>query len=93
MGDKVKRKIVSHLGQVDYSEMKVPMAVIYDHPADVPDKFVVRLWEASTGKPTNIEVRKDTLNEARKAIAHSMRMPVHLTRAESDDPTIVEMWI
>ena len=87
------RKIVEHLGQVDYSEMMVPMAVIYKNTKDVPGEYVVRLWEGAKGKPTNIEVMTGTLNEARKAIAKSGRMDFCIPRAECDDPVIVETWM
>ena len=89
----MKRKIVEHLGQVDYSGMVVPMAVIYKDPNHAHEEYVVRLWEGSTGKPTDIEVRTKTLCEARKAISRSGRMDWGIPRAECDDPAIVETWI
>ena len=41
----MERIIVDSLKYVDLSGLAVPMAVIYDHPVDVPDKYVVRIWE------------------------------------------------
>ena len=72
--ESVTRKIVEHLGQVDYAEMVVPMAVIYKNTKDTSEGYIVRLWEGEKGTPTNIEVRTGTLNEARKAIAKSGKM-------------------
>ena len=89
----MKRVIVEHLGLVDYSDMKVPMAVIYQNVIEAPGKIVVRLWEAALNRPTNIEVHSNTLNEARKAIAMSGLMPVCFPRCENDEPEIIEWWI
>lgn len=89
----MERIIVEDLSQVDYSDMKVPMAVIYNNPADISKKFVVRLWEAATGQLTNVEVHADTLMEARRAILKSGLLEVCIPRAEVDDPVIVESWI
>lgn len=91
--ESVTRKIVEHLGQVDYAEMVVPMAVIYKSTKDLQEEYIVRLWEGEKGTPTNIEVRTETLNEARKAIARSRRMDFCIPRAECDDPAIVETWM
>lgn len=47
-------KKVSSLAIVDYSEMKVPMVVIYDSPLDFPGKVIARVFEGATNQPTNV---------------------------------------
>lgn len=89
----MERKIVDDLSQVDFTDIKVPMAVIYKNSSDVPGKYVVRLWEAATGQPTNTEIRKDSLWECRAAIMKGGNMSVRFERAPHDDQAIVESWI
>ena len=48
------RIIVDSLKYVDLSGLAVSMAVIYDHPEDVPDKYVVRICERREEKPANV---------------------------------------
>lgn len=69
------------------------MAVIYDHPADVPGKYVVRIWEAASGKPTNIEMRKDSLQECREEICGSGYFLMAVRPEPEDDPKIAEIWL
>lgn len=72
--------------------------VIYDHPRDDPDHYVVRRWEIMA-QPGNAEMLPrestavQTLEEARQVIQDQAPGSVCLTRAEQDDPTIVEVWL
>lgn len=67
--------------------------VIYDHPKDFPDKFVVRRWDIGPGSVTpqpGIFAEADSLDDARDAIPAGLtRMPVF----ENDDPVIAEVWM
>lgn len=65
---------------------------VYDHPADFPDKFVVRGWRVENGLAVALEdvVIVDTLDEARAAIPEGLRA---IPRLKDDDPVIVESWI
>ena len=47
-------KPVPTLNLVDYSEMKMPVVVVYDSPLDFPGKVIARVWEASVNRPTNV---------------------------------------
>ena len=38
-------KRVPTLNLVDYSDIKVPLVVIYDSPKDFPGKVVARVWD------------------------------------------------
>jgi hypothetical protein len=66
--------------------------VIYNKPADYPDKVVVRRWiiKGPSVYATLDKVLADTLADARAAV------PAGLTRIErrpADDAVIVEVWI
>ena len=85
-------KFVESLKEVDLSNLKIPMAVIYDAPKDFPDLILCRIWEGAGCHPTRIAMQKGTLEEMREAImaaGFSIRFP----RAEGDDPVIVETWM
>lgn len=69
----------------------MPMAVIYRKPKDYPDNYVVRIFEAMTGKPTPWIILRDTLEECREDIKNS-GYAVRFPRAKADDPVIVESW-
>ena len=61
---------------------------IYDHPADHPDCFVVRLWHNE--KPTVTKYLAETLEDARNLIPpDKARVPRNL----KDRRSIVESWI
>ena len=68
------------------------MWVIYDHPADHPDSYVVRRWRVSSNGPIpDQECRLATsLPEARRYIPNHLAM---LERSDGDDPSIVETWV
>ena len=85
-------KMVESMTQVDLSEIKMPMAVIYDSPKDFPGMYLCRIWEGEGCHPTNTAMQKNSLDEMRKdiqAAGFSIRIP----RAEDDDPVILETWI
>jgi hypothetical protein len=69
------------------------MWVIYDHPRDYPEKYVVRrhvVEYPGTYRPTEDYSLHDTLNDARKAIPH---WTVRLERHPQDDVVILETWL
>ena len=66
--------------------------VIYDHPRDYPDKFVLRRWNIVANRviPTDEIAFAKTLPEIRA------KVPKHLycmARFADDDPCIVEVWL
>ena len=89
----MERIIVDSLKYVDLTGLAVPMAVIYDHPVDVPDKYVVRIWEGKEEKPTNVEMRKDSLQECREEIRKSGYFLMAVRAEPEDDPKMVEIWL
>ncbi len=66
----------------------MPAFIIYDHPQDFPECFVIRLWDLRRG-PTNIAMRAATLERARAAIPPGM---ISLPRSDQDKPSVVEIW-
>lgn len=85
-------KLVESMKLVDFSNIKVPLIVVYDHPLDYPYAYVARVWEAERNLSTNVFIKKDTLQEIREDIRSSGFM-LCISRAAEDDPTIVESWI
>ena len=81
---------VEHLGKVDYTNIRVPMALIYKDLPETPGKYVIRLIDGANNMFTGFEVHCDTLNDARKAIIQSQRMEVGFPPFEQDVPELVE---
>jgi hypothetical protein len=72
--------------------MMLDMYVVYDHPTDFPNHFVVRHWIIGAGraKPTDRCVIGKTLDEVRTAIpAYCVR----LERSPEDEPQVLESWV
>jgi hypothetical protein len=67
--------------------------VLYDHPLDDPDLYVLRRWEMSGAEaiPTQQAFRSPDLDWLR-AIARNMGL-VCIPRAASDEPQIMESWL
>lgn len=71
--------------------------VIYDHPRDHPEHWVVRCWLIGLvrGEPVvtpEIWLRP-TLEQAREVIAANYPGGHRLDRDPGDDPVITEVWI
>jgi hypothetical protein len=69
------------------------MWVIYDHPRDMPDFFVARLWRIGPGG--TMEATKGlhfavTLDEVRALLPPGL---FNLGRMSGDDPVITEVWV
>ena len=70
--------------------------VIYDHPVDFPEHYVVRCWVIGPGAPpghTGEAWLRDSLDGAREVIAANYPGGYRLNRQPGDDPVIVEVWI
>lgn len=67
-----------------------PIWVVYDHPRDYPDKWVVRVWYGEVSEP-DCTVH-DSREDARESISSrggGMCFAPYL----NDDPCIAEWWI
>lgn len=80
--------LLKNFRDVDFSEIKAAMIVIYDHPKDYPKSYVARVWDMN--KPTNIAVANKSLDILRNAIPEYMSC---IKRHRDDDPCIVEVWL
>lgn len=67
------------------------MWVIYDHPADYPDYFVVRKWNVTDGVVTPLrDVHLfDTAEHARDSLPYGLV----LSPVSESDPSILEVWL
>ena len=66
--------------------------VIYDHPRDYPDQYVVRRWSVWSGPDEQLCVRSSNLETVREWLAAR----TNLTRTEPyvrDSPVILEVWV
>lgn len=77
---------------VGLKQHNLSMWVIYDHPKDHPDAFVVRRWyiEEEVTMPDKTCLLADSLQEARELIPAGR---YRIGRQANDDPVIVESWI
>ena len=82
-------KIVDSLKEVDFSDLKLPMIVIYEKPLDFPDKYIARVFECE--KPTNTLIIRDSLQECRDDITAAGFL-VGMERSENDALSVVETW-
>lgn len=70
---------------------RLPMFVVYDHPADFPDHYVARLWVSHPPTPIRFVLRAMTLAALQDTL-DALGL-VHLMRHEADDPAVVETWV
>lgn len=81
---------------IERDEREMAVWVIYDHPADHPEKFVVRAqyvgpWPLGPGKLRYGPAQEaDTLEAARALLPEGLHP---LGRQETDDPAIAECWM
>jgi hypothetical protein len=76
-----------------YRDVRLPMWVLYDHPADLPNYFVLRLWDAMTNKPHPYIFVADTLNAIEQEIDAVPGRFHRLSRYEADDPKILATYL
>ena len=83
-----KSSILKSFENVDFTEIREAMIVIYDHPKDYPNSYVARIWDMN--KPTNVVVKNESLDVLRSLIPSGMSC---IKRHETDDPCIIEIWL
>lgn len=81
-------KRVPSLAAVDYSDMKIPMAVVYNSPADFPGKVIARVWEGAINRPTNVYCEYKSIAKCRED-AETAGFTVCIPRSPTDDKSIV----
>lgn len=73
----------------------LPMWTLYDHPSDMPDCFVARLWHVGS-EGTFEPVKTDTVMTAKFLDDLRDMLPQGLyciPRLPDDDPCIIETWL
>ena len=63
--------------------------VIYDHPADYPDKYAARLFCGT--QPTDIITTAETYEDLLEAV--TIRAKIVFKSDPKDDPVILETWL
>lgn len=81
-------KKVPSLVVVDYSDMRMPMIVVYDSPLDFPGKVLARVWEGAINRPTNVYCEYETIAKCRED-TQAAGFTVCIPRSSMDDKSIV----
>jgi hypothetical protein len=85
------------LGPMLATENILPMLVVYDHPADEPERIVVRRHDVTMpGGGTRVWGYKLlflSIDDARTWITQRYPHLYRLPRHPSDEPQIVEVWL
>ena len=89
MNEKLYLEVPS-LAAVDYSDLRLPLAVIYQNPSDMPGETVTRIFD--TAVPTNAFCRYENTDEA-KADAKRAGFTSFIKATAKDDPCIVGTYI
>lgn len=85
-------KRVLTLNLVDYSDIKVPLVVIYDSPKDFPGKVVARVWDGEKNRPTNVYCEYENLKRCEDDVM-SAGFIFKFPRTPEDDACIVETYM
>ena len=83
-------KIVNSIQQIDLSDLKIPVAAVYNKPLDYPDKCVARIFDLD--KPTNAVVIKDELESLMNDIKDNTNL-TFLQRGAEDVESLVGVWM
>lgn len=83
-------RVVRSMKEVDFSELKMPMIVVFEKPVDFPDKYIARVFECE--QPTNTLIIRDSLQECREDITAAGFLAC-LERTDEDALAIVETWM
>lgn len=80
--------ILKSFTNIDFTEIKAAMIVIYYHPKDYHNSYVARIWDMD--RPTNVVVVNECINNLRSLIPKGMGC---INRFETDDPCMLEIWL
>lgn len=91
MEEKTKRDFEVHsIGEVDMSGLHVPAVVIYEHPEDDQEMCVARVFDLD--KPTNVVIRKKTVQELMQDIQTNTTM-YFIRRGADDAPCLIGVYM
>lgn len=71
---------------------RLPLFAVYDHPRDMPDYFVARLWVSLPAPVASYIVIYDTSLRRLRETLEALGL-IHLDRSQPDDPAILEIWL
>lgn len=81
---------VESIGQVDLSDLAVPVAAVHVNSIEYPEKVVARIFDID--KPTNVVIVKNSLEEIQKDIQENTTM-VFIPRGTEDVESLVGVWM
>lgn len=76
-----------------YVGIGLPMWTLYDHPSDMPEHFVLRLWDGMTCEPTRFVYPADTLDGIHEQLEAIPGRFAKLRRSPADDPKIMAVYL
>lgn len=85
----ISDKEVQRPTQVNYSDIRLPLWVMYKSPKDYPGKVVARLF--STDEPTNTVIVKQSVEELSEVFSEEGY--AFIPRNRGDDRVIMGAWI
>ena len=86
MGNIIVEKILpEHL-----MTLRLPLLAVYENPADIPGKFVVRVFDFQ--RPTRVITVSDSLADARKSFAPVAARLHRMPHQPGEDREIVESY-
>jgi hypothetical protein len=77
-------------GLADAGKAGVLLYVVYDHPRDYPDEFVVRRWRMDRPERGEPFARGASIEDVRAALPSGL---YNLGRYANDDPVVAEVWV
>lgn len=85
-------RIIAGFQYADFSDLDLPMIVVYEHPLDFPDSYVARVFNVSKSavQPTDMIMLGATLEDIRGGIPDGF---FRMERCAMDDWQIVESWV
>lgn len=75
----------------DVADPNFDLWVVYDHPLDYPDLFVVRRYRGT--QPTDELIVGPSLLSVRTQLRARRSDLIRFERAENDDPCVVEVYL
>jgi hypothetical protein len=79
-----------------HPKKRVEIYVIYDHPSDYPDHYVVRRHLVEEGGKMSVDPKLHMQSKVLEVLQHSLVFEMGLTRLDrepGDDPVIIESYI
>lgn len=72
-----------------YEGIGLPLWTLYDHPSDLPEHYVLRLFDGMTAEPTDKIFIAKSLQEIDAALEAVPGRFFRMERHERDDPKII----